>query len=159
QISKGRMRQGFPAVALLILATLLPAAADPPPAPWVAREIGQPGAPGSTDVAGSPPDWLWTLQGSGAGIFSLAASFHFVYQRVKGDASVSARFLNASGGDAKLAAVGLMIRADETPESPELFYAMAAGSGLVVTTREQPGGETDRPLEVGPRSAPEGNLI
>jgi hypothetical protein len=159
------MRRLSRAIVVLMLAMILPAAADPPPAPWVARDIGEPSAPGSTDVIGSPPDWLWTLQGSGAGIFSLADSFHFAYRRVKGDASISARFRSASGGDAKLAAAGLMIRADEAPESPNLFYAVSAGGkpgidagGLTVATRRQPGDETAAAVEVGPRSFPEAPL-
>jgi hypothetical protein len=154
------MRRFLLAVSVLILFTILPAAADPPPAPWVARDIGEPGAPGSTDVTSSPTGELWTVLGSGAGIFSLADSFHFVYQPVRGDASFSARFVYADllEGDANLAAVGLMVRADGAPESPNLFYAMSAGSGLIVTSRDQPGGDTSAAIPVGARSTAEVNL-
>src|SRR5262245_58521398 len=77
-------------------AALLPAGANPPSAPWIDQDIGGPSAAGSTDV---DANGVWTLRGSGADIWSTADQFHFCYQPVKGDASISARFLGQGGGD------------------------------------------------------------
>jgi hypothetical protein len=59
-----------------------PALAGPPPAGWTAQDIGFPDPEGSTDVT----DGVWTIQGSGNDIWNNADNFHFVFQRVNGDA-------------------------------------------------------------------------
>jgi regulation of enolase protein 1 (concanavalin A-like superfamily) len=137
------------------LATLLPAAAEPPPVPWLARDIGGPSAAGSTDVDGNN---VWTLRGSGADIWSTSDQFHFCYQPLKGNGSISARFLGQDGGDAEWSRVGLMIRANDTAEAPNFHFAQAPAHGLVATARFQQYGNFRNFGEVGPSNRPERNL-
>jgi regulation of enolase protein 1 (concanavalin A-like superfamily) len=140
----------------VVFATSLPAAAEPPPAPWIDQDIGRPSVAGSTDVDGNG---IWTLRGSGSDIWSTADQFHFAYQRVKGDASISARFLAQEGGDAEWSRVGLMIRANDTAGAPNLNFALAPAHGLAATARFQQDGGFRNFGEVGPSSKPERNLF
>jgi hypothetical protein len=95
------------AIGVLALFAALPAAAAPPASPWVSRDIGDPGAKGSTDV---DANGVWTVQGSGEDIFDVTDQFHFAYQPVRGDASLTARFLSLQGGSSEWAKAGLMVR-------------------------------------------------
>jgi hypothetical protein len=96
---------GSVAIVTLTLASALNAFAASPPAPWLDRDIGGPGATGSTDV---DANGVWTVQGSGADIWEDADQFHFAYQPISGDASITARFLGQKGGDGDFSKVGLM---------------------------------------------------
>src|SRR5438876_86825 len=107
--------------AALALALEETAWAGPPSAPWTAADIGGPAAAGSTDVDGSG---VWTIRGSGVDIDNNADSFHFAYQSVTGDSSLTARLLNRQGGDGEWSKAGLMIRENATPGSPTFCYAM-----------------------------------
>lgn len=138
-------------VALLALA--LPAGAAPPG--WIAADIGSPAAKGGTDVGAGD---IWTIQGSGADISGTVDQFHFVFQTVKGDVSISARFLGLEGGSSEWAKVGLMVRKNETPGSPNLHYCMTPGHGLHATQRLRPDDETGSFGEVGPSPKPEPEL-
>jgi len=122
------------AAAALALSAVLPALADVPGSPWVARDVGSPTPPGSTDVDAAG---IWTLRGSGMDIWGDADQFHYVSQRLRGDGSISARFLSMEGGDATWVKTGLMIRDDDTPGSPHLLYAMSSGPGLIAQARFQ----------------------
>lgn len=120
------------ATATLVLALALPAFADPPPAPWICRDIGEPAAAGSTDV---DANGVWTIRGSGDDIWGNADNFHFCYQVVRGDAQISARFLSMEIVEPSWTKVGMMVRENDTPGSPNINYCMTSGNGLHATPR------------------------
>jgi regulation of enolase protein 1 (concanavalin A-like superfamily) len=125
---------GSVAIVTLTLASALNAFAASPPTPWLDRDIGGPGATGSTDV---DTNGVWTVQGSGADIWEDADQFHFAYQPIPGDASITARFLGQKGGDGDFSKVGLMVRENDSPGSPNVDYAMTPGQGLWAQFRPQ----------------------
>jgi regulation of enolase protein 1 (concanavalin A-like superfamily) len=151
------LRRGFLAflaVAALALASGLPARAAPPDAPWVTRDIGLPSPPGSTDV---DANGVWSLQGGGSDIYGDTDQFHFAYQPLKGDASISARFLSRAGGDGEWMKAGLMVRENDTPGSPNLNYCATSGHGFYTSVRpSQDAGTGDYPF-VGPTDTTTGS--
>src|SRR5262245_61371688 len=114
--------QAASTLGLLALAAARLALADQPPAPWTDRDIGSPSAAGSTDV--NTATGAWTIQGSGTSVGAQADHFHFVSQLVQGDASITAHFDGMKGGHREWSKVGLMVRANETPGSPDVYLAM-----------------------------------
>jgi hypothetical protein len=147
----------FATVAALAVAVALPAVADPPAAPWTTQDIGSPGRKGSTDV---DANGVWTIKGTG-GIWGDTDAFQFAYQPIKGDLSITARFLSMRGGDSQAARAGLMLRADGSPSSPNLFYYMSngLGKGLSGSARDTPADGTGCLCEVGPSRQREPNLF
>jgi regulation of enolase protein 1 (concanavalin A-like superfamily) len=143
------------ASAMLALVTILPSTAAPPASPWMTQDIGTPCPPGSTDV---DANGIWTLQGGGEDIWGQSDQFHFAYQRIRGDASITARFLTQEGDDGDFSKVGLMVRENETPGSPNLDYAMTPGQGLWAQERSRQDAATANLLLVGPSNRPETNL-
>jgi regulation of enolase protein 1 (concanavalin A-like superfamily) len=143
------------ALAALLLFLARPASAGPPPAPWVPQDIGAPTLPGSTDVT----DGAWTVKGSGRDIFDTADQFHFVYQRVKGDVTLTARFLSREGGHPRWSMTGLMIRGNDTAGSPNLNYTVTPTQGLHINYRLTQDGDSRSLREVGPATKPEANLV
>jgi hypothetical protein len=143
---------GRAALALLALALTRPGWADAPPGPWVARDVGQPGAPGSTSVDASG---VWTLQGSGLDIWDDYDQFQLASQSMKGDGSISARILTATGGDSTWRKAGLMVRDDDTPGAANLFYGMTPAVGLYTQARF----ESDLPSRSMPGVGPTNSQI
>jgi regulation of enolase protein 1 (concanavalin A-like superfamily) len=139
----------------LVLAVALPAAAAAPPAPWVAKDIGAPGASGSTDV---DANGVWTIKGSGDDIFNTADNFQFAYQPVKGDASVSMRFLSMEVANEEWTKIGLMVRENDTAGSPCVHFCMTPLHGLHATSRTVQDDSTNSLGEVGPTNMQEANL-
>jgi regulation of enolase protein 1 (concanavalin A-like superfamily) len=132
-----------------------PAAAAPPPAPWVAGDIGGPPVAGSTDVDAAG---VWTLQGGGADIFWDYDQFQFARQPVRGDGSITARFLSVAGGNPTWAKTGLMIRENDTPSSPHLHLCMSRQFGLGAYWRPAQEVQTREFFALGPSNRPEANL-
>jgi regulation of enolase protein 1 (concanavalin A-like superfamily) len=143
------------AVTVLVLVAALPGAATPPASPWMTRDIGTPSPAGSTDV---DANGVWTLQGSGEDIWEQADQFHYAYQRIRGDTSITARFLAQKGGDGDFSKVGLMVRENETPGSANLDYAMTAGQGLWAQERSRQDAATTALDLVGPSNRLEVNF-
>jgi hypothetical protein len=177
-----RPRQFVLLLAVLVstLVTLPPAVAAPPPG-WVDVDIGHVGALGFTDVTNFTSNGIWGIAGSGFGVFSNEDSFHYVFRLVRGNASIAARFLLAEpegdGDFDRQAGFGLMIRENDSPGSPNLFYAMTPEQGLLATLRREQNRETedsrqpaygnpnrldvggaDRTREVGPSGTPQFGL-
>jgi hypothetical protein len=142
------------AVAGLALSIALPAIAAPPPPPWIARDIGRPTPAGVTDVDAG----VWTLQGAGADVFGDNDQFQYAYQPVRGDGSITARFLSVTGGDGEWTKAGLMIRENDTAGSPYLGFVTTTGHGLHPNVRFHQDAETIGFDEVGPTNRPEANL-
>jgi regulation of enolase protein 1 (concanavalin A-like superfamily) len=154
-MSLRRSHLSHAAIAALVLVAALPASAVPPASPWMTRDIGTPSPAGSTDV---DANGVWTLQGSGEDIWEQADQFHYAYQRIRGDASITARFLAQKGGDGDFSKVGLMVRENETPGSPNLDYAMTPGQGLWAQERSRQDAATFSLLLVGPSNRLEMNV-
>jgi hypothetical protein len=147
-----------PSVIFFVLALLSPGWADPPAGPnlWLARDIGSPAIRGSTSV---DANGVWTLRGSGDDIWGTADNFQFAYQTVKGDVTLIARYLSLEGGDPDWAKVGLMIRENDTPGSPNVHFHMAHAHGLAATPRLAQNEISGTYLEVGPSTRREPNTL
>jgi hypothetical protein len=149
-------------LAALTLALALPAGATPPGAPWITADVGKPPIPGATDV---DANGVWSLTGSGrmrwgfGGEFDNTKTdqFHAAYQRVQGDASITARFLDARISGAWIVNVGLMIRADDTPRSPNVYY-LTDLFGLSAQARLGPGRQNRLLGFIGPGSTKQRGL-
>jgi hypothetical protein len=140
-------------VAFMGLALIGPqAGAAPPPPPWKTQNIGPQSAPGSTDVDAAG---VWSMQGSAYGVNGRIDQLHVVTQPLKGDGSITARFLSlkTTGGTA----AGLIVREDDTPTSPTLSYVMTAG-GLSGLVRSEAGGVARSLGPVGANGRKEANL-
>ncbi len=74
------------------------------PPPWVAQDVGNVGAAGST----SESSGTFTLKGAGADIYGTADAFQFVWQPLSGDGQIVARIVSIQNVNA-WAKAGVMI--------------------------------------------------
>jgi hypothetical protein len=139
-----------PFLIVAILALVSPVAAQLPTG-FTAKDIGLPGAPGSTtvDAAG-----LWTIKGSGIDIWAQEDHFQFAYQPVKGDGSISARILSADGGHATWHKAGPMIRNSDGADARNVLLYMTSGEGLEYQWRPTDGADTVIQRDIQPRRFP-----
>jgi len=79
---------------------------QPLPTGWLDRDVGTVGMFGAAGYANA----TFTLSGSGDQIYSGADAFHFVYQSLSGDGTITARVLSMQGTAGWWAAAGVMIR-------------------------------------------------
>ena len=78
---------------------------------------------------------------TGTNIGGAKDSFHFIFQRFRGDREVVVRMLHVpSGGE--YAKAGLMVREDLTPESRNVFLSLGPKIGGAMQVREEFGAET-----------------
>src|SRR5258708_3841957 len=92
------LRWGLTATLLGSASAVRPAQANPPalPSGWTDADIGSPGATGSATV---DANGVWTIMGSGGDIEGTSDSFNFAYQKVIGDATITAHFVSMVQGD------------------------------------------------------------
>lgn len=117
----------FTGVMLLATCSLAPGFAAAPAAPWESTDVG------STDPAGSAEvdeNGVYTIRGSGSDIEGTADHFHFLYQRVKGDVTVTARFVSMEAGHYPWTKMGPMIRASEAEDAQNVFMKITSGVGV-----------------------------
>jgi regulation of enolase protein 1 (concanavalin A-like superfamily) len=119
---------------LVVVSATRPAHAAPRvPAGWTAIDIGGPDPAGSTDV---DDKGVWTLMGAGGDIEGSADQFHFAYQKVTGDAIITARFLSMVPGDGTWTKMGPMIRASEAEDAQNVTLNMTSAVGVRIQGRE-----------------------
>ena len=115
------------------------------PGTWTCADIGTvaPGPGGQTLSGGS-----WNVTGFGNDIWGAADSFHFVYQPLAADGSLSAEVASQTNSSA-WAKGGLMMRATTDPGSP--YYAVFAtpGNGIAVQWRSAQGGSSSQVAVAG----------
>jgi hypothetical protein len=115
------------------------------PNTWTCTDIGQvsPG-PGSQTLSNG----TWSVSGGGGDIFGTSDSFHFAYQPLAADGSMSARVASQTSTNS-WAKGGLMMRLTTDPGSP--YYAVFAtpGNGVVVQWRTAQGGTTTQVSTAG----------
>ncbi|MBV9380031.1 MAG: PQQ-binding-like beta-propeller repeat protein, partial [Streptosporangiaceae bacterium] len=105
------------------------------PAGWNCADIGTvtPG-PGGQSLSGS----AWTVQGGGGDIWATSDSFHYVWQTMSGDGTVSAEVTSQTNTD-PYAKAGVMIRLSSDPGAPYYAVYVTPGNGIVVQSRDAAG--------------------
>ena len=104
------------------------------PAGWACADIGNPNLSGSESLNNN----IWTVQGSGGDIWNAADQFHYDWQSLSGDGSVSAQVLTQDNTDG-WAKAGVMLRQDNTPGSAFYMIALTPGNGITVQYRTDQG--------------------
>ena len=111
------------------------------PSGWTDGDVGSTGLAGSASYSNS----TFTLQGAGAQIFGNADAFHFVYQPLSGDVSITARLTSMQGG-AGYRAAGVVIRETLNPASTNAKSAYWPAYGYdYFDVRSSTGGGTLEP--------------
>jgi hypothetical protein len=112
------------AVGNPVTTTLTPQSpANPCPTSWTCTDVGNPNPPGNT-TSTSPTSF--TLDGTGTGIGNGSDSFHYVYQSVSGNQTLSAQVVTQAGSPAT-SQEGIMMRANASATSP--YYAITFNPG------------------------------
>jgi DNA-binding GntR family transcriptional regulator len=127
-------------------AAVLPAQAQLPNR----ADIGAPSAPGSTTVE----EGVFTLQGSGIDIWDQEDQFHFAYQPIGGDGSISARLLSSEGGHETWSKAGPMIRDSDASGSRNALLYMSSGENLEFQWRTTDDENTVIQRDIAPRKFP-----
>lgn len=104
------------------------------PAPWQSADIGGVGVPGTDNYSSA----LFQIGGSGAGIGGTNDQFHFVYQKLSGDADVAGVFGPPNNWISYSAKMGLMFRQSLADDSPFAFVYIVDGA-LAADFRLTPG--------------------
>lgn len=115
-----------------------PPAGSSLPAPWVSTDIGAVGLIGSAYSVSNN----YTVNGAGASLVGATPDqFHFVYQTINGDGSLTARVTSQSGTNVN-GYVGIMMR-ETTATGSRFMFAARQGSGIIVArSRASTGGAT-----------------
>jgi outer membrane protein assembly factor BamB len=107
------------------------------PSGWTCADIGSPAIPGNQSLTNG----VWTVQGNGQDIWGTSDQFHYVYQSVAGDATLTAR-ITAQANTSAWAKAGLMFRQTTDPGAPYYALEMTPGNGIVVQYRTTQGAYT-----------------
>jgi hypothetical protein len=71
----------------------------------------------------------YEIAGSGADIWGSSDQFHYVYQELTGDATITARVVSNGTGSNTWAKGGVMIRESTAPDSKHMIMGMTGGDG------------------------------
>ena len=104
------------------------------PTNWSCSDIGNPTLAGSQAVNGG----TWTVQAAGGDIWSSTDQFHYVWQSLAADGSVSAQICSQTNTDG-WAKAGVMLRQSTDPGSPYYFAFVTPGNGIDVQYRTAQG--------------------
>ncbi len=119
---------------------------QPPTCPsgWSCADIGNPTPAGSESLSGS----TWTIRGGGSDITTTADHFHYDWQSLAADGSVSAHLTSQSNSNA-WAKAGVMLRATTDPASAYYAAFVTPGNGVTVQWRITTGGGTGDVVTTG----------
>lgn len=137
-----------------------------PPAPWTSQDVGLAGTAGSThylDATGT-----FRTYAAGAGIWGPGDAFHFVYQPINGDTTITAKVIsleNTRSSDTNLSAssslrsrtraantypkAGVMIRESLSANSKHAFLSLTPSNGARFYARGSVGGSTSAAANPG----------
>ncbi|HET8907219.1 MAG TPA: PQQ-binding-like beta-propeller repeat protein, partial [Ktedonobacterales bacterium] len=123
------------AAAGTITSALNPApSASPCPAGWTCADVGNPGLVGDQSLSNG----VWTLSGAGANIQGYSDQFHYVWQAMTGDATISAHITAQTNTNAG-AKAGVMLRQNSSAGSAFYGAFVTPGQGILVLYRSVQG--------------------
>jgi outer membrane protein assembly factor BamB len=111
-----------------------PPSTGPCPAGWNCADVGGAVPAGAQGLSGG----TWTVQGGGGDIWGTADQFHFVWQPLAGDGTVSAH-LTAQTSTSTWAKAGVMLRADSSAGAAYYAMEVTPSNGVVVQYRTPAG--------------------
>ncbi|MEY9967468.1 outer membrane protein assembly factor BamB [Streptacidiphilus sp. MAP12-16] len=111
--------------------------ANPCPSGWSCQDVGNPALVGDQTLTGGS----WTVKGAGGDIWGNGDQFHYVWQPVTGDSTVSAQVTSQSNTNAS-AKAGVMLRGGT--DAGAAYYAafVTPGNGIQVQYRDTAGGSS-----------------
>ncbi|HEX8994998.1 MAG TPA: PQQ-binding-like beta-propeller repeat protein [Ktedonobacterales bacterium] len=119
------------------------------PGGWQCADIGAPAlAGGQTSNGGN-----WSIQGSGADIFGTSDQFHYVWEAMAGDGTLSAHVASQTN-TSSWAKAGLMLRLTSDPGSPFYDVVVSPSNGIVAQWRKVQGGKAQGTASVTGLAAP-----
>jgi outer membrane protein assembly factor BamB len=129
-------------VDTVTIGTFIPPPPPPPPPPpcptsWSCADIGTTG--GSQSLSGG----TWTLKAAGADIYGTGDQFHYVWQTLAADGSISAH-VTSQTNTSNWAKAGVMLRATTDPGSPNYAVFVTPSNGISVQARTLQGGTTTK---------------
>ena len=108
------------------------------PSPWLHQGIGSVGVTGSASYSNG----TFTVQGSGADIGGTADAFHYAYQPLSGDGTITARVATLQLKSDAWAEAGVMIRESLTAGAPNATMVLTRSNGVHFQRRPAAGGNT-----------------
>jgi glucose/arabinose dehydrogenase/PKD repeat protein len=117
------------------------------PAPWQSRDVGSVAIAGGASYASG----VFSVSGSGEGIWGVADAFRFVHRSWTGDVEIVTR-LNSMQDTAAWAKAGIMIRETLEADSPAELLSLTPQNGAGLQSRALPGGASS--FSRGPGLAP-----
>ena len=114
------------------------------PSAWTCTDIGGALPPGTDSLSNG----TWSETAGGGDIFGTADSFHFAYQTLAADGTVTAH-VTAQQNTNVWAKAGVMMRASTDPGSPYYAAFVTPGNGIAVQWRTTQGGSTSQTLTTG----------
>ena len=108
---------------------------------WANQDIGRVKIPGSATY--DERAMIWTVRGAGSDIFGKADSFQYVYRRLRGDGSITAR-IESLDRTHPWAKCGVMIRETREPDARNSGLFITPGNGVRFQCRSTGGVKTDR---------------
>lgn len=97
------------------------------PGRWTSRDVGNVATAGTAQY--NREAGIWTVQGDGSDIWSVADSFQYVYQPCRGDGFIVAR-VESINGTASWAKCGVMLRESTHPASRFIAVYATPGEGV-----------------------------
>lgn len=107
-----------------------PGPATPCPKGWNCADVGNPVLVGDQSLSKG----TWTIKGAGKDVWRASDQFHFVWQSLSGNSTVSAQLLTLAKTD-PLAKAGIMLRVNTDADSPYYAVFVTPGAGLTVQYR------------------------
>jgi regulation of enolase protein 1 (concanavalin A-like superfamily) len=108
---------------------------NPLPSPWSSVDVGTVDGTGASSMSSG----TFKLVGSGAGIESTADAFHFTYQLLQGDGSITARVATITN-TSDTSKVGIMIRESLSAGSKHASVFSRPVNGIVMNLRKSTNG-------------------
>jgi hypothetical protein len=102
-------------------------------------DVGNPAPAGSQSLSNG----VWTIQGGGGDIWDTVDHFHYVYNSISTDSTVSVQ-LNSQQATSPWAKAGLMMRGSVDAGSPYYALLITPSNGLAVQWRTVQGGTTSK---------------
>lgn len=116
----------------------------PLPSPWQSVDVGPISATGSASFANE----TFANTGSGEDIEGTADSFHFIYRKISGDATVTAKVASMTYIH-DWAKAGVMIRESLDADARNAFTAVTPANGVIFQKRSETGSGTNSLIAFG----------